>query len=160
MCWPWIMVVTNVRVFVASVEIRAEGSRNMDPHGSRHEVDFYAVLGVRQSSDSRVGSDDNQVFFADPGASSGKETVVFDKRLYRSNSGTHLRFPGRATRFVACAICLRVQHDGAWVEAGDAIRLLRTFERKDVVRLREALCERCETELWQRRRESSRELAA
>jgi hypothetical protein len=49
---------------------------------------------------------------------------------------------------------------GGWIEAGELIRSMRTFERDDVVRLGGALCERCETELRLRRRSGSEELAA
>jgi len=59
---------------------------------------------------------------------------------------------------VVCSVCLRVQEGGAWIEAGEVIRRLRTFEQEDVARLRGALCERCRTE--RRRRRSSYELAA
>jgi hypothetical protein len=86
--------------------------------------------------------------------------MMFGERVLRSNGAIYRRVTGRARRFVACAICLSVQHDGAWIEAGDAIRRLRTFERQDIPRLGEALCDRCQMELWQRRRGSSQELAA
>ena len=86
--------------------------------------------------------------------------MVFGERVHKSNGVIHVSFRGRLRRLIACAICLSVKDHGAWIEAGEAIRRLRTFERQDVVRLGEALCERCETELWQRRRGSSQELAA
>jgi len=65
-----------------------------------------------------------------------------------------------SSRLVACSVCLRVWEDGAWIEAGEAIRCLRTFEHEDVVRLGGALCGRCEIELRLRRRSEPEELAA
>lgn len=63
-------------------------------------------------------------------------------------------------RFVACSICLRVRKGQEWLEAVEVIRRLRTFENEKVVRLRGALCERCELELRLRRQRSVEELAA
>jgi hypothetical protein len=70
----------------------------------------------------------------------------------RTRRGSH--------RLVVCSVCLRVREGGAWIEAGEVIRRLRTFEHEDVVRLSGALCERCELELRLRRRRSVEELAA
>ena len=70
------------------------------------------------------------------------------------------RFRQRPSRLVACSVCLRVRGDGAWVEAGEVIRRLRTFEHENVVRLVSSLCDRCEMELRLRRRSESDELAA
>jgi hypothetical protein len=84
-------------------------------------------------------------------------------------SSTHLhnrsrvipfRLPRRLSPLVACCVCLRVWEDGAWIEASEVIRRLRTFERDDVVRLGGARCDRCEMELRLRRRSDSEELAA
>ena len=84
-------------------------------------------------------------------------------------SSTHLHnrsrvipFPLRrgSSRLVACSVCLRVWENGGWIEAGEAIRHLRTFEHEGVVRLSGALCDRCETELWLRRRSDLQKLAA
>jgi hypothetical protein len=66
----------------------------------------------------------------------------------------------RSARFVACSVCLRVRDGGAWVDAGEVIRRLRTFEHEHVARLGGALCERCELELRLQRRRDSEELAA
>jgi hypothetical protein len=71
-----------------------------------------------------------------------------------------LRLRRRPSRLVACSVCLRVWEDGAWIEAGEMIRRLRTFEHEDVVRLSGALCDRCETELRRRRRTDPEQLAA
>jgi len=82
-------------------------------------------------------------------------------------SSTHLHNPSRIIPFrrrpphlVACSVCLRVSENGAWIEAGEAIRRLRTFEHDDIVRLGGTLCDRCEMELRLRRRSGSEELAA
>jgi hypothetical protein len=48
----------------------------------------------------------------------------------------------------------------AWIEAGEIIRRLRTFEHEDAVRLDGAPCDGCDTELRLRRRSGSEELAA
>ena len=70
------------------------------------------------------------------------------------------RLRRRLSRLIACSVCLRVWEDGAWIEAGEAIRRLRTFEHDDVVRLGGTLCGRCELELRLRRRSDSEKLAA
>ena len=68
-------------------------------------------------------------------------------------SSTHLhnrsrvipfRLRRRPSRFVACSVCLRVLEEGGWIEAGEVIRRLRTFEHEDVVQLGGTLCDRCE----------------
>jgi hypothetical protein len=78
------------------------------------------------------------------------------------NQRRAISFPLRrgSRGLVACSVCLRVRDGGTWIETEEAIRRLRTFERGDVIRLRGALCERCETELWLRRRNTHEELAA
>ena len=78
------------------------------------------------------------------------------------NRNRIIPFPGRrgSPRLVVCSVCLRVHVDGAWMEADDLIRRLRTFELGDVVRLGGALCEPCETELRVRRHSDSEALAA
>jgi hypothetical protein len=84
-------------------------------------------------------------------------------------SSTDLPNRSRVTRFrprrgparlVACSICLRAREDGTWIEAGEVIRRLRTFEHENVVRMAGALCDRCEMKLRLRRRSDSEELAA
>ena len=69
------------------------------------------------------------------------------------------RLRPRSSHLITCSVCLCVRDGGAWIEVGEAIRRLRTFEREHVVRLGGALCERCELELWRRRRGDT-ELAA
>jgi hypothetical protein len=81
----------------------------------------------------------------------------------RENNRIHVipfRLRRRSPRLVACSVCLRVRDSGAWVDAGEVIRRLRTFEHEDVVRLAGALCERCELELRLLRRRDSEKLAA
>jgi hypothetical protein len=65
-----------------------------------------------------------------------------------------------SSRLIACSVCLRVWQSGEWIEAGEAIGRLRTFEHEDVVGLGGALCDRCEMELRLRRRSDSENLAA
>jgi hypothetical protein len=69
------------------------------------------------------------------------------------------RLRPRSLHLITCSVCLRVREGGAWIEVGEAIRRLRTFEHEHVVRLGGALCECCELELRLRRRGDS-ELAA
>jgi hypothetical protein len=52
---------------------------------------------------------------------------------------------------VACSICLRVLRGSAWVEAEEAIRELRSFERRDPVRLGPGLCNDCCDRVAERR---------
>jgi hypothetical protein len=81
---------------------------------------------------------------------------------HRHNQGRIIPFPRRRrpVRLIACSVCLRVREGAAWMEPGDAIRRLRTFEHEHVVRLGGALCDRCQTELELRRRSGSEDLAA
>jgi hypothetical protein len=72
----------------------------------------------------------------------------------------HLHNRPRARRLVACSVCLRVHERRGWVEAVEAIRRLRTFEHKQVVRLDGTLCDRCALELRLLRRSDADELAA
>ena len=51
----------------------------------------------------------------------------------------------------ACSVCLRVRTRGTWLEPGDAIRELRTYERVVPPRLRAAVCPECEWEIASRR---------
>jgi hypothetical protein len=50
-----------------------------------------------------------------------------------------------------CSICLRVHARGTWLEPGDAIRELRTYESAVPPRLRAAICPECETQIAYRR---------
>jgi hypothetical protein len=70
------------------------------------------------------------------------------------------RLRRRSSRVLACSVCLRVWDGGAWMEAGEAIRRLRTFEREQVMGLDSAICDRCEAELRLRRRSGFEQLAA
>lgn len=63
-------------------------------------------------------------------------------------------------RLVACSVCLRVRDGGTWIDAGEAIRRMRSFEHEHVVLLGAALCESCETELRLRRQREPEQLAA
>jgi hypothetical protein len=53
--------------------------------------------------------------------------------------------------FETCSICLSVLHNERWLEADEAIRALRTFERRSVPHLKDGLCDRCETDVRRRR---------
>jgi hypothetical protein len=50
-----------------------------------------------------------------------------------------------------CSICLRVRAHGTWLDPGDAIRELRTYESVVPPRLRAAVCPECETQIAHRR---------
>ena len=50
-----------------------------------------------------------------------------------------------------CSLCLRVELNGTWVRADDAIRQLRTYESSVPPRLRAVLCPLCEEEIVRRR---------
>ena len=76
------------------------------------------------------------------------------------NRSRVIPFRRRSPYLVACSVCLRVSENGAWIEAGEAIRRQRTFEHDEIVRLAGTLCDRCELELRLRRRSGSEELAA
>ena len=82
------------------------------------------------------------------------------ERMQNRNRVIPFRLRRRSHRLTACSVCLRVRERGAWVEAGEVIGRLRTFEHEDVVRLGGALCERCEMNLRLRRRSDAEELAA
>jgi hypothetical protein len=89
-----------------------------------------------------------------------KEVEMPADGAHNRNGVIPLRLQRRSRRLVVCSVCLRVRVGGAWIEAGELIRRLRTFELDDVVRLGGALCEQCETELRLRRRSDSEALAA
>jgi hypothetical protein len=93
-------------------------------------------------------------------ASPVKEVEMPAGRAHNRNRVIPFRLRRGLRGLVACSVCLRVREGRAWIEAGELIRRLRTFEHDDVVRLRGALCEGCETELRLRRRSGSEELAA
>ena len=82
-----------------------------------------------------------------------------DEHLHNRSGVIPFRIRQRPSRLVACSVCLRIKEGAEWIEAGEAILRLRTFEHEHLVRLEGALCDRCEMELQLRRR-SSQELAA
>lgn len=82
------------------------------------------------------------------------------ERVHDRNRVIPFRLRRASNRLVACSVCLRVREGEGWIDADEAIRRLRTFERERVVRLGGALCDRCETELQLRRRSDDEELAA
>jgi hypothetical protein len=95
-------------------------------------------------------------------ASPIQEAEMSSTQLHNRSSVSpfRLRLRRRSARLVACSVCLRVWENGAWIEAGDVIRQLRTFDHDDAVRLGRALCDRCEMELRLRRRSDLQKLAA
>jgi hypothetical protein len=93
-------------------------------------------------------------------ASPIQEAEMSSTHLHNRSRVIPFRLLPRSARLVACSVCLRVWENGAWIEAGEAIRQLRTFEHDSVVRLGGALCDRCETELRLRRQSAPEELAA
>jgi hypothetical protein len=93
-------------------------------------------------------------------ASPIQEAQMSSTHLHNRSRVIPFRLRRGSPRLVACSVCLRVWEDGAWIEASDVIRRLRTFEHEDVVRLGGALCGRCEMELRLRPRSDPEELAA
>jgi hypothetical protein len=89
-----------------------------------------------------------------------KEPKMPAEHLQNRSRVIPFRLMRRACRLVVCSVCLRVREGGNWIEAGEAIRRLRTFEHEQVVQLGGALCDRCETELRLRRRSDVDKLAA
>jgi hypothetical protein len=62
---------------------------------------------------------------------------------------------------VACSVCLRVFHDGSWMEAEEAIRRLRSYELPAPLALEAGLCDECTESVRARRaRSSSRQPAS
>jgi hypothetical protein len=93
-------------------------------------------------------------------ASTAKEVDMPADRAHNRIRVIPFRPRRGSRRLVACSVCLRVREGGAWIEAGDLIRRLRTFELGDVVRLCGALCEGCEIELQRARRSGSEQVEA
>jgi len=52
---------------------------------------------------------------------------------------------------VACSLCLRVQRNGTWIEAEQAIRELRSYEFTAPLPLEPGLCEECRDSVRARR---------
>jgi hypothetical protein len=52
---------------------------------------------------------------------------------------------------VTCSICLRVLRGSEWIDAEEAIRELRSFARRQPLRLGHGLCDACTDELAERR---------
>jgi hypothetical protein len=50
-----------------------------------------------------------------------------------------------------CSICLRVLRGSKWIDAVEAIRELRSFDRPQPLRLGHGLCDACTDELAERR---------
>ena len=61
--------------------------------------------------------------------------------------------------FVACGWCQRVRLDG-WVEEGEALRRLRTYEWPEPPGFRHAVCDDCLERLVRRREVSDAEAVA
>ena len=49
----------------------------------------------------------------------------------------------RQPSLVTCSLCLRVDRDGTWVEAEEAIRELRSYELSAPLHLAPGLCDEC-----------------
>jgi hypothetical protein len=56
-----------------------------------------------------------------------------------------------AEGLVTCSICLRVQRGSGWIEAVEAIRLLRSYDLSELVHLQPALCDQCRATIAERR---------
>jgi hypothetical protein len=93
-------------------------------------------------------------------ASSTEEAEMPGERAHNRTDVIPFQLRQRSLRLVACSVCLRVWEENAWIEAGEVIPRLRTFEHDDVVRLGSSLCDRCEMELRLQRRSESDALAA
>jgi hypothetical protein len=52
---------------------------------------------------------------------------------------------------VTCSICLRVLRGSKWIDAEEAILELRSFDRRQPLRLGHGLCDACTDELAERR---------
>jgi hypothetical protein len=52
---------------------------------------------------------------------------------------------------VTCSICLGVLRGSKWIDAEEAIRELRSFDRQQPLRLGHGLCDACTDELAERR---------
>ena len=57
----------------------------------------------------------------------------------------------RELSVVACSLCLRVQRDGIWIEAEEAIRELRSYEFSAPLSLEPGLCDQCRAIVLARR---------
>jgi hypothetical protein len=119
-----------------------------------------ADFRVGQRTNSRAGGDDSGCSFADADGLTHRGGEMRSERAHSRSRVIKFRIRRGSHRLVACSVCLRVREGEAWIEAGDVIRRLRTFEHEDVVRLCGALCDRCALELRLRRRRSVEGLAA
>ena len=52
---------------------------------------------------------------------------------------------------VACSLCLRVLRDGVWVDAEEAIRDLRSYDRPQPLALEAGVCDGCSDGIRARR---------
>ena len=59
--------------------------------------------------------------------------------------------PAPELSVVACSLCLRVQRDGTWIEAEEAIRELRSYEFSAPLPLEPGLCDECRDSVRARR---------
>ena len=74
-----------------------------------------------------------------------------DPQAYRRVPVPHLPPEGplrnvpapREPSVVACSLCLRVDRNGTWVEAEEAIRELRSYELSAPLHLAPGLCDEC-----------------
>ena len=84
-------------------------------------------LRVSRRDNSRAGRDDNASFFADVVACILLEEAEMLGAAGRPNRVMPLRLGQRSPRLVACSVCLSVRDGRPWIEVGEAIRRLRTF---------------------------------
>jgi hypothetical protein len=61
---------------------------------------------------------------------------------------------------IICTLCQRVQRGQDWVEMGQVIRELRTFELETVPQLHGVICDDCVDSILQRRADPGEALAA
>jgi hypothetical protein len=76
--------------------------------------------------------------------------VALPKPLLEGNPIESLTERGQLA-VVACSLCLSVLYEGAWVEAEEAIRELRSYESPVPVALEAGLCDTCADRVHARR---------
>ena len=66
----------------------------------------------------------------------------------------------RESELVVCSLCLRVRRGPAWIEPGDVIRELRSYELDELPELRPGVCDDCADAILERRARAQETIAA
>lgn len=66
----------------------------------------------------------------------------------------------RLKLLTTCSLCLRVRHDGRWLDAEQVIRETRSYELAAPPRLRAAVCDECAESIFTRRVQADEPVAA